>query len=83
MNETTPESKVSPAAVNDNPVQRKASFGATMKAVFWSFFGVRKKSDYERDAAQLNPVHVLVAGVIGALLFIGILVTIVRIVVAK
>ena len=83
MNESTPEPKTLPTASEDNPAQRKASFGATMKAVFWSFFGVRKKSDYERDAAQLNPVHVLIAGVIGALLFIGILVTIVRIVVAK
>ena len=83
MNKSTPEPKTLPTAREDNPAQRKASFGATMKAVFWSFFGVRKKSDYERDAAQLNPVHVLIAGVIGALLFIGILVTIVRIVVAK
>jgi hypothetical protein len=62
---------------------RKASFGATVKAVFWSFFGVRKKSDYEKDAAQLNPVHVVIAGVIGAMIFIAILVTIVRLVVAK
>jgi len=44
---------------------------------------VRKKSDYEKDAAQLNPVHVLIAGVIGAVLFITILVTIVHFVVAK
>ncbi len=64
-------------------VQRKASFGATVKAVFWSFFGVRKKSDYEKDAAQLNPVHVLIAGVIAAALFIAILVTIIHFVVAK
>ena len=64
-------------------VERKTSFGATVKAVFWSFFGVRKKSDYEKDAAQLNPVHVLIAGVIGAVLFITILVTIVHFVVAK
>jgi hypothetical protein len=63
--------------------QRKASFFATMKAVFWSFFGVRRKSDYEKDAAQLNPVHVLIAGVIGALIFIATLIVIVRIVVAK
>ena len=68
---------------SSSPARRKASFGATMKAVFWSFFGVRKKSDYERDATQLNPVHVLMAGVIGAALFIGILVMIVRLVVAK
>ena len=63
--------------------QRKASFGATVKAVFWSFLGIRKKSDYEKDAAQLNPVHVIIAGVLGALIFIAALVIIVKIVVAK
>ncbi len=63
--------------------KRQMSFGATLKAVFWSFFGVRKKSDYERDAAQLNPVHVIIAGVIGALIFIATLVLIVKSVVAS
>ncbi len=63
--------------------QRKANFSATIKAVFWSFFGIRKKSDYESDAANLNPVHVIIAGVLGAALFIAILVTIVHFVVAK
>ena len=65
------------------PTERKASFLATVKAVFWSFFGVRKKSDYESDAANLNPVHVIIAGIIGAILFILILMTIVRLVLAK
>ena len=64
-------------------VQRKASFGATMKAVFWSFFGIRKKSDYEKDAQQLNPVHVIIAGLIGALIFITTLIMIVKSVVGK
>jgi len=64
-------------------VQRKASFGATMKAVFWSFFGVRKRRDYESDAARLNPVHVIIAGIIGALVFVAILVVIVKVVVAN
>ena len=63
--------------------QRKTSFAATAKAVFWSFLGIRKKSDYEQDAAQLNPLHVIIAGVIGALIFIAILVLIVKSVVAK
>jgi hypothetical protein len=64
----------------DGPDDRKvkATFGQTMIAVFWSFFGVRKKSDYERDAATLNPVHVVIAGVIGAALFVLILILIVR-----
>jgi len=61
---------------------RQASFGATMKAVFWSFFGIRKRRDYESDAANLNPVHVIIGGVIGAALFIGILVLVVRMAVA-
>jgi len=63
--------------------QRKASFGTTMKAVFWSFFGIRKKTDYEKDAQQLNPVHVIIAGIIGALIFIATLLFIVKSVVGK
>ncbi|MFD2367590.1 DUF2970 domain-containing protein [Pseudoduganella sp. GCM10020061] len=62
--------------------QRKLSFGATMKAVFWSFFGVRKRKHYEEDSAQLNPVYLIIAGLIGAAAFIGILVMIVRIAVS-
>ena len=62
---------------------RKTSFGATMKAVFWSFFGVRKRKDYEHDAANLNPVHVIIGALIGVAIFIGILVFVVRMVVAK
>ncbi|MFC7516230.1 DUF2970 domain-containing protein [Herbaspirillum sp. GCM10030257] len=65
------------------PTQRNASFGATVKAVFWSFFGVRKKSDYESDAQHLNPVHVIIAGIIGAIIFITTLLLIVKSVVAK
>ncbi len=61
--------------------QRKASFGATMKAVFWSFFGVRKRKDYESDAARLNPVHVIIAGILGAVIFVTVLVSIVKLVV--
>lgn len=61
---------------------RRASFLATMKAVLWSFFGVRKRSDYESDATNLNPVHVIIAGIIAAALFVTILLMIVRLVVA-
>lgn len=64
-------------------VRRKASFGSTVKAVFWSFFGVRKKSDYEKDAQQLNPLHVILAGIIGAAIFVAILLVIVKGIVAK
>lgn len=58
--------------------QRPASFLQTMRAVAWSFFGVRKSSDYERDVSQLNPIHVAIAGVLGAVLFIGMLLLLVN-----
>ena len=57
---------------------RKGSFLQTMKAVAWSFFGVRKSADYERDVSQLNPVHVIIAGVVSAGLFVTVLVLLVQ-----
>ena len=59
-------------------VARRGSFGQTMKAVAWSFFGVRRSAEYERDANRLNPVHVVIAGVIGAALFVAALVVLVN-----
>jgi hypothetical protein len=38
--------------------------------VGWSFFGVRKAADLERDAGQLNPLHVIIAGVFAAVVFV-------------
>jgi hypothetical protein len=67
----------------DVAMRRKGSFLRTMKAVAWSFFGVRKGTDYERDVSQLNPVHVVIAGVIGALLFVGALLLLVNWVIAS
>jgi hypothetical protein len=64
-------------------VQRKGSFLQTMGAVAWSFFGVRKSRDYEQDVARLNPVHLVIAGIIGALLFIGVLVLLVNWIIAS
>jgi Protein of unknown function (DUF2970) len=64
-------------------VQRPASFAHSLRAVAWSFFGVRRSSDHERDMAQLNPVHVIVAGVLGAAVFVGVLVLLVQWVVSS
>ena len=70
------------AQQKDKPA-RQAGFGATMRAVFWSFFGVRKRKDYEHDAAHLNPVYLIVAALLGLALFIGILVLVVHVAVSK
>jgi hypothetical protein len=59
-------------------VQRKASFRQTVSAVAWSFFGVRRGKDHENDMAKLNPVHVIIAGVLGAAVFVLMLLLLVR-----
>ena len=48
------------------------------KAVFWSFFGVRKRSEYEKDAVRLTLLQVVVAGIIGAIIFVLSLAVLVR-----
>ena len=50
----------------------------TAQAVLWSFFGVRRSADWQRDVERLNPVHVIVAGLVGAALFVAGLVLLVR-----
>lgn len=39
-------------------------------AVFWSFFGVRKRRDYDADAKSLTPAQIIIAGLIGGATFI-------------
>jgi Protein of unknown function (DUF2970) len=62
---------------------RPGSFLQTVRAVAWSFLGIRKSSGYQQDVQKLNPVHVLIAGVIGAALFVAALVLLVRFVVGS
>ena len=61
-----------------NAAARKGSLLQTMRAVAWSFFGVRRSADHAQDVAKLNPVHVIVAGVAGAAIFVLALVLLVR-----
>jgi hypothetical protein len=60
------------------PLQRSGNFWQTVRAVGWSFFGVRRTADYEQDVQHLNPVHVIVAGVLGAAVFVAALVMLVK-----
>ncbi|HWQ38278.1 MAG TPA: DUF2970 domain-containing protein [Burkholderiales bacterium] len=50
------------------------------KAVLWAFLGIRKGAASERDLATLRPWQVVLAGVIGAALFVTAIVTLVRII---
>jgi len=63
--------------------QRKLSFLQTVKAVLWGFFGVRRGAGYQDDIARLNPVHLIIAGILGAVLFVLLLILLVRIAVSS
>ncbi len=39
-------------------------------AVFWSFFGVRRRRDYDADAQNLKPAQIIIAGLVGAAVFV-------------
>jgi Protein of unknown function (DUF2970) len=58
--------------------ERPLSFLQTVKAVAWSFVGLRKGAGYQQDVQKLNPVHVIIAGLIGAALFVLSIVFLVR-----
>ena len=58
--------------------RRKASPLRTLLAVVWSFFGVRKSKDLERDVGELNPLHLAIAGVAVAALFVLVLIALVN-----
>jgi len=51
--------------------QQKGSFFRMVKAVLWSFVGLRSQGGYEEDVAQLNPLHIVIAGLVGVFVFVG------------
>lgn len=63
--------------------QKKASPLQVVKAVFWSFLGIRKRRDYETDSVELKPHQVIVAGLIGAAVLVVGLILLVRLVIGK
>jgi hypothetical protein len=52
------------------------------KTVFSSFLGIRRRSDHEADAARLHPAQIVVAGLIGGLLFVLALIFVVHLVIS-
>lgn len=59
-------------------VHRPASLLHSFRAVAWSFFGIRRSGGHAQDMQTLNPVHVILAGVVSAALFVLLLVLLVR-----
>ncbi|MFM1807272.1 MAG: hypothetical protein RL212_1531 [Pseudomonadota bacterium] len=58
-------------------------FLISMRAVLWGFLGVRKRSGQDADMASVTFVHIVLAGVLGAVIFMTILIFIVKAVVSN
>ena len=59
---------------------KKAGVLQVASAVFWSFLGIRKSRDHDRDAVSITPLQVVVAGVIGAAVLVFCIIMVVRLV---
>ena len=60
----------------DTPKQ-KSSLLRTVKAVAWSFIGLRKGSEFEQDI-KMNPLHIVAVGIAGAVVLVLALVAVVH-----
>jgi len=53
----------------------------TFKMVAWSFFGIRKRSEFHQDAMQVKPVQLVLVGVVSGICFVIGLVVVVNLIV--
>jgi hypothetical protein len=60
------------------PERRKLNFLQTLRAVLWAMFGVRKGQGWQDDVARLNPVYVILTGVLFGIVFVVSLVLLVQ-----
>ena len=54
------------------------SLWRTVKAVSWSFVGLRARSEFEQDVQKLNPLHIISVALVGVFIFVGALVGLVN-----
>ena len=52
------------------PQDRKTPLLRTIKAVLWSFIGLRSRAEFNKDLAQLNPIHLIAVGLVLAIVFV-------------
>lgn len=57
---------------------RRYTFLQTMRAVAWGMLGIRKGKGHEEDFSRLNPLHLIVAGLLAAVVFVLLLIAAAR-----
>ena len=56
----------------------KPSFWLSVKAVVWSFVGLRSRQAFEQETQRINPLHVVLVGLMGIFVFVGGLIALVN-----
>ncbi|BDU56236.1 MULTISPECIES: DUF2970 domain-containing protein [unclassified Limnohabitans] len=64
-------------------MSNKTSLMRSVKAVAWSFLGIRKSSEFQEDIDKITPLHVLGVGLVAVFVFVISLIVLVNLVVAK
>ena len=59
---------------------RRASPLTVARAVLSAFLGIRGRKVHDREAVTITPVQAIIAGLIGAAVFVGVLLTVVWVV---
>ncbi len=50
----------------------------TVRAVAWSFIGIRRNSGLQEDMGKLNPFHIIAVALVAVALFVGGLIALVN-----
>lgn len=61
----------------------KSNLWRTVKAVAWSFVGLRSRSSFEEDIKQVGVLHIIAVGLVGIVVFVAALALLVNWVVAR
>lgn len=65
---------------NERTGDERSTVRRVAAAIFWSFLGIRRGSDYDSDVARITPVQAIAGGIVGAALFVALLLTVVHVV---
>jgi hypothetical protein len=62
---------------HDRKEDAPATFIAAIKSIGWAFLGIRARRGHENDLARLKPIHFIAAGLLGAFVFVMILILVI------
>ena len=69
---------MSPVNPSEPVVRRKGAPLRTVRAGAWSLIGLRKGSEYQQDLEKINPLHIIVVGLMAIFLLVLSLIAVVN-----